>query len=114
MSRSDIKEEIEKIEYDPESLTNLQKESEDCLRRKEYLEAYAILCRIEELFEPTAKLYLNRGICLYRLGEIKEAFESLEQSLQIDESNGYAIKLKEMIEQKLDRLAKYWGVQMYA
>ena len=33
--------------------------------------------------------------------------------MKLDPENPDAIKLKVMIEQKLDRLAKYWGVQMY-
>ena len=113
MSHDKIASEIEKLKYNPESLTNLQKEAEEAVRRKEYLEAYAILSRIEELYEPTSQLLVNKALCLFRLQELKDALVTLEEGLELDDSNKDAIKLKSLIEEKLDRLAKYWGVQMY-
>ena len=113
MSQDKIKEKIEKLEYNPDELSELQKEAEIAVRNKDYLEAYAILSRIEELYEPTSQLLINKAICLVRLQELKEAIVLLEESMKLDPENPDAIKLKVMIEQKLDRLAKYWGVQMY-
>jgi Tfp pilus assembly protein PilF len=113
MSRDKIKHEIEKIEYNPESLSNLQSEAEDCVKRKEYLEAYAILSRIEELYEPTSQLLVNKALCLIRLQELKDALVTLEDSMKLDPENPDAVKLKVMIEAKLDKIRKYWGVQQY-
>jgi tetratricopeptide (TPR) repeat protein len=113
MDKDKIASELERLKYNPESLPNLQKEAEDCVRRKEYLEAYAILSRIEELYEPTSQLLVNKSLCLIRLQELNEALVTLEESMKLDPENQDAIKLKGMIEQKLDRLRKYWGVQQY-
>ena len=109
-----IKQEIEKRNYNPDSLDNLQSEAENAVRNKQYLEAYAILGRIEELYDATPQLLVNKALCLFRLQELKEAIVSLDESLSLQPDNDDAIRLKGMIEQKLDRLAKYWGVQMYA
>lgn len=114
MSHDTIASEIEKIKYNPESLANLQKEAAQAVKNKEYLEAYAILGRIEELYEPTSQSLINKALCLFRLQELKDALVILEESIKLDPENPDAIKLKVMIEAKLDRIRKYWGVQMYA
>lgn len=113
MSKEKIASEIEKLEYNPDSLSNLQSEAEEAVKNKQFLEVYSILGRIEELYDATPQLLVNKALCLFRLQELKDALVTLEESLSLQPDNEDAIRLKGMIEQKLDRLAKYWGVQMY-
>lgn len=107
MSREDIKKEIEKLEYNPESLANLQNEAKQAVKNKEYLEAYAILGRIEELYDKSSQHLVNKALILYRLGEIQESIDTCKESLELDCDNQDASTLLQKLEDRLKKLRDY-------
>jgi tetratricopeptide (TPR) repeat protein len=107
LSRDKLKQEIEQLTYNPDNFDSLHSLAEKYLRNKDYESALSILDKIVDNFDGTSQLYVNRAICLIRLDRLDEAVESLEQSLELDETNQDGLKLKLMLEEKLQKLAKY-------
>lgn len=107
LSRDKIKSDLEAFSQDTDSLDNLATLAARYVITKDYELALDKLDTILELYEPTSQLYLNRALCLYRMGQIKDSISSLEESLTLDADNQDSLKLKLMLEQMIERLRKY-------
>jgi tetratricopeptide (TPR) repeat protein len=107
MSRDDIKQEIERIEYNPNSLDALHSDAVRCIKSKQYEECLDILDNIAELYEPTSQLYLNKALCNYHLGYIEDAIDCCKDALELDEDNQSASTLLAKLQERLDRVRKY-------
>lgn len=99
--------ELQQLEYNPDSFENLHSLTTRYVINKQYYECLNILEKIEEIHGGNSQHYLNKSLCLYRLGEIKEAIESVEESLQLDSDNIDSKKLLSKLQERLKSLADY-------
>lgn len=107
ITRQKIKSELAELDTEPDSLYSLLSLSARFVIKKDYESALDTMDKIIELHGPTANRYLNGALCLYRLGEINNATESLEESLKLDLENTDAATLLSKLQQRLKELAKY-------
>jgi tetratricopeptide (TPR) repeat protein len=106
-SRDKIKQEIARLEYNPESLDALHEDAVRCIKSKQYEECLYILNNIAELYEPTSQLYLNKALCNYHLGYIEDAMDCCRDSLELEPDNENATTLLSKLQERLDKLRKY-------
>ena len=107
MSKEKIKQEIARLEYNPDSLDALHSEAVRCVKLKQYEECIDILNKIADLYEPTSELYLNKALCNYHLGYIEDSMACCRDALALDEDNENASTLLAKLQDKMDRLRKY-------
>lgn len=113
LTKTKITADIENLTFDVDSYDNLHSLATQYVLEKDYESCLDVLVKIEELHGPSSQLNLQKGICLYRLGYIKNAIDELEQSLVLDEANQDANLLLPRLKQKLENLSKYCMVSFY-
>lgn len=104
-SQQEIKAEIELMSQD--SLDYLLALAAKYILKREYEPALDTIDRIILCHNGTSQLLLNRALVLTKLQLLGDAIESLSESLELDENNEGAIKLKQILEERVDKLRKY-------
>jgi tetratricopeptide (TPR) repeat protein len=88
-----LEREIAELSYNEDSFDNLHSKAEEFVKSKQWLECLEVLDKIAELYQPTSQLLVNKSICLFRLGYLREAIGCLEESLGLDLDNDHALTL---------------------
>jgi tetratricopeptide (TPR) repeat protein len=107
LSREQIQQDLEQMQYDPESEDSLHQLLTHQVLKREYEGCLQTIDTIIEYHSGTSQLYLNRGLVLYRLGLLGEAIESVEKSLELDRDNQDAKTLLERLQYRLKAMRDY-------
>lgn len=113
LTKDFLKQDIDQLTYNPDSFDSLHSKAEKYVKDKQWLECLEVLDKIQALFGETSQLYLNKALCLYRLGDIRDGILCLEESLKVDLSNEAALimlgKLKDRLKSMRDYTMSVYG-----
>ncbi len=68
LTHDKIKQEIEQMQYNPDSEDSLHELLTHQVLKRQFEECLDTIDKIIEIHSATSQLYLNRGLVLYRLG----------------------------------------------
>lgn len=113
LTKDFLKQDIDQLTYNPDSLDSLHSKAEKYVKDKQWLTCLEVLDKIQALFGETSQLYLNKALCLYRLGDIRDGTLCLEESLKVDLSNEATLimlgKLKDRLKSMRDYTMSVYG-----
>jgi len=107
VTRDKIKSDLEQIDYQPDSIDNLHDLATRYVIERDYESCLETLLKIEELYGSDTQSLLNQSICLIRLSRLEEAIQTLSRAIEFNPEFIEGLKLKSVIEEKIDRLRKY-------
>ena len=93
LTRDKLKQDIEQLTYDEDSLDNLSTKAEQYVKSKQWLECLEILDKIADIYGVSSQLLVNKSLVYYWLGEIRAAIQCLEESLGLDLDNDHTLTL---------------------
>ena len=113
LTKDFLKQDIDQLTYTLTRLIVYIQKLRNTSRISNGLHAWKFSIRYKPCFRETSQLYLNKALCLYRLGDIRDGILCLEESLKVDLSNEAALimlgKLKDRLKSMRDYTMSVYG-----